>query len=192
MSIALIAVRRKSVALATTLLLTALALLTTFAWTSSAQAKSTGAYPPPQPCVVSILGSNGQPLSSFQPGESLTVIGSGFTPNAVGQIILESTPINIGTAKANAGGSLSEVVHVPATLPLGAHTLLVVMPNMTCSLHTQATDAGVDSVSATKVTAKSDGDLASTGFEAAAASAIAVALIGGGIMFVLIGRRRRV
>ena len=188
----LFAVRRKAVALAATLLLTALALLAVFSATSSAQAASSGAYPPPEPCVVSILGSNGQPLSSFQPGEELTIIGTGFTPNAVGQIILHSNPINLGTARANAAGALDEVVHVPATLPLGAHTLLVVMPNMTCSLHTNASQSGVDSVSATKVTAKSDGDLASTGFEAVAASTIAVALIGGGIMFVLIGRRRRV
>jgi hypothetical protein len=199
-----VAARRHPAIVAALLTIAVIALITAFSWGSTAQATgaTSPAYPPQSPppttsCVVTVLSAGGQPQTSLSAGETVTVAGTGFTPDAVGQIVLHSNDINLGTARADANGALSQSVTIPASLASGTHTLTVVMPNMTCQLGFDPASSGIDAASAVKSAASTTGSstssgLASTGFAAVTASIIAVVLIGGGAMFVLIGRRRRV
>lgn len=56
-------------------------------------------------------------------GGTLSFTGSGFTPGEKVSVIAHSTPVVLGTVTASATGAVAGSVKVPATLPMGAHTL---------------------------------------------------------------------
>ena len=58
-------------------------------------------------------------------GASVTVTGNGFTPGAVYQIIVHSTPTVIGQVTAGADGSINASAVLPVDLEAGAHTVLL-------------------------------------------------------------------
>lgn len=46
-------------------------------------------------------------------------------PGSIIRLFLHSNPINLGTMTVNADGSLSGTINLPATIPLGSHTLVL-------------------------------------------------------------------
>ena len=60
------------------------------------------------------------------PGEGFTVYGSGFQPGATVEVYLESTPVLLGTAVADAVGDVEATVAVPAGFAAGPHTVRLV------------------------------------------------------------------
>lgn len=114
-------------------------------------------------------------------GGILKVSGSGFDAGAVLRIELHSTPVELGTVTTSADGGFATTVTVPSSIPAGAHTLVVILPD------------GSQLRSAVTVTAAqggaTTGELAQTGgvlFGAALWAALAALLVGG----ILVARRR--
>ncbi|WP_050721680.1 endonuclease/exonuclease/phosphatase family protein [Microbacterium sp. GCS4] len=114
-------------------------------------------------------------------GGTLKVSGSGFAAGTALRIELHSTPVALGSVTTSAAGEFATTVTIPAAIPAGAHTLVVILPD------------GTQLRSAVTVTAAqggaSTGELAQTGgvlFGAALWAALA-ALVAGGILMI---RRR--
>lgn len=57
------------------------------------------------------------------PGGTVSFTGSGFTPGEKVNVIAHSTPVLLGSVTANASGAVSGSVRLPASFPVGAHTL---------------------------------------------------------------------
>lgn len=61
--------------------------------------------------------------TSTATGEQVTATGSGLPRNTTFTMVLNSTPVTLGTAISNASGALSFVFTVPASVSAGAHTV---------------------------------------------------------------------
>ncbi|MDJ0377526.1 choice-of-anchor I family protein [Cryobacterium sp. PH31-L1] len=61
----------------------------------------------------------------FAPGERVTVTVSGLNPGQEITGTLYSTPVNLGTFAANAAGVATFSAVIPASTPVGAHTLVI-------------------------------------------------------------------
>ena len=164
---------------------------------AGAEPNSTNAYPPPTPCATSVL------TGTFEPGATLEIQSTGFTPNGEAEILLHSKTVDLLDTKADSSGTIVATVHIPSDLAAGQHSLEVKMPSRTCSL-TLTNDKGVDASSASRgvdasktqrsqppATSTSSQGLAFTGFSAITSLIVVVALIGGGVLFLVLGRRRR-
>ncbi len=184
---------------------------TTGAQSSGSAADS--AYPPPPPttppstpstspttpspaCATTILGvqhlSDGTPV--FAPGATLHVISTGFIPNNTAQVIMHSTPVVLASVTADSTGSIDVTVHVPNSLALGHHELIVTMPSRTCNLPVDAkrSSSGVDAVAVTASPASSGvAGLAFTGTAVASMSIVAGLLLVGGTALLVVSRQRR-
>jgi alpha-L-fucosidase len=75
----------------------------------AAQAHAAGPYPP-GPCPGQISVSTTNPL----PGETITVTGSGFAPGSSVHLTLHTKVYDLGTFTANAQGSFTAHVTLPA------------------------------------------------------------------------------
>jgi hypothetical protein len=110
-------------------------------------------------------------------GGTVTVRGTGFAPDVTGiRVEIHSDPVLLGTVSTDAAGSFALTATVPASLPAGTHTVVVVVDGVT--------------VGSTVVTIAADGSLAYTGAEglgAAGVAALLALLVGGGV---LVARRR--
>jgi hypothetical protein len=121
-------------------------------------------------------------------GGSLTVTGSGFDQENVG-LVLHSAPYPLGTAKANADGSFSIVVTLPAGVS-GLHTIIatgVTSGKVATSAITIGTVATTQSVTATK---SNPSGLAYTGVAVIGLGTLGVLLLAGGGVFLVSGKRR--
>lgn len=58
-------------------------------------------------------------------GSTITVTGSGFTPGAVYDVVVHSTPAVIGQATAAADGTVTATGTIPSDLAPGAHTVFL-------------------------------------------------------------------
>ncbi|MFJ4224266.1 endonuclease/exonuclease/phosphatase family protein [Microbacterium sp. NPDC089695] len=115
-------------------------------------------------------------------GGTLEISGSGFDAGAVLRLELHSTPVSLGSATASASGDFAKTVTIPASIPAGAHTLVVIFPDGT-QLRTPVTVAAAQGGATADELAQTGGAL----FGAALWAALAALLVGG--MLVL---RRRV
>ncbi|MFF5626855.1 endonuclease/exonuclease/phosphatase family protein [Microbacterium sp. NPDC012755] len=113
-------------------------------------------------------------------GGTLQVIGSGFAAGAELRLELHSKPVTLGTATASATGGFSTLVRIPASTSVGAHTLVVVLPD--------ATQLRV-SVTVTAAHGSDVDDLAQTGGEPLV-SALWIALAALALGGLLLVRRR--
>ncbi|PJJ61889.1 OmpL47-type beta-barrel domain-containing protein [Compostimonas suwonensis] len=77
--------------------------------------------------AVEELGFGGAELSrdSVTAGDPVTVTGRGFAPGALVSFTLESEPVAIGTAVADAQGAFSQAVTIPADTLTGDHHVVV-------------------------------------------------------------------
>ncbi|MDM7855510.1 hypothetical protein [Cellulomonas alba] len=116
------------------------------------------------------------------PGDSITVTGTGVQPHATVKIVLHSTPVTLGTVKADASGAFSATVVIPGSTPAGAHTIVVT-----------ATAAGTAKVTGstplTVVAVDPSSELATTGSNDAGLGGIAGALVLAGAGAVVLARR---
>lgn len=58
-------------------------------------------------------------------GGTVTVSGTGFEPGADVKLELRSDPVSLGAATADGNGDFRQQVTIPAAVPVGAHTLVV-------------------------------------------------------------------
>lgn len=144
-------------------------------------AKADPAYPPSAGCQLSTTST------SATPGGSIPLTGSGFPANATVTLTLHSAPTSLGSVATDGNGSFSTTVTIPSSVAPGTHTITAASGSVTCSLGT----FGLGGQSAHRSSGGSSGVTASTGFAAITATAIALMLLGGGAVFVLVGRRRR-
>jgi hypothetical protein len=166
------AVRNRSVS--------ALALLTAIAGALLAvpAVASAEPYPPSAGCTLS--SSN----TGVTGGEQLTVTGSGFPAGASVALSISSSGASLGTVTTNSSGTFTDTVTVPASAT-STDRIVAASSSTTCSFDpfgSGATASGSSSASSST---------ANTGFRTLTASLIAVALLGGGVLLVLLGRRRR-
>ncbi|SEA49276.1 Esterase-like activity of phytase [Leifsonia sp. 21MFCrub1.1] len=119
-------------------------------------------------------------------GDRITVSGTHFTPGTQVALVFNSTPVTLGTATAQADGTLTLAFSVP-TVPAGAHTV-------TASIGGTVVASAAFTVTAAGTTSSS-GDpaaLASTGSDVSgAAGPIALVLLIGGALLMLLRRRAR-
>lgn len=91
----------------------------THAWAQSSEPVSTGT-----------LESSVDPGGVVEPGDVVTMSGSGFAPGARIDIVLNSDPIHLATVEADATGFFEVTVPLPAGgLPAGRHTLTATGPD---------------------------------------------------------------
>lgn len=131
--------------------------------------------------------------STIEPGEQLTIVGSGYTPSSTLQLSLHSGGVSLGSVHTSAQGSFRTVVTIPAGLTGSHHEIEASQASRTCTFGIVfGSDSDATTVDAPPASSSGDSQhgLAYTGFAALTASAIALALIAGGTLFVLIGRRR--
>jgi hypothetical protein len=135
-----------------------------------------GAYPAGTSASVSVSAS------CVEAGGTLGVFGEGFAPNAEVRLSLESDAVLLGFAQADASGALSASVTVPGGVSAGQHTLRA----------DSATDSAFAAVQVGCGTAGGGGGggLSETGVAVAGFGALAVALLAGGALLLLVGRRR--
>lgn len=81
----------------------------------SMTAETTGTQP------IDILAPGG-----LHPDSELIIRAGGFRPFTLVQAFLESTPVLVGEAMADATGNVTIVANIPADFPPGAHTLVLV------------------------------------------------------------------
>ncbi|GAA2048224.1 hypothetical protein GCM10009820_02950 [Leifsonia soli] len=119
-------------------------------------------------------------------GDRITVSGTHFAPGTQVALVFNSTPVSLGTATAQADGTLTFAFSVP-TVPAGAHTV-------TASIGGTVVASAAFTVTAAG-TASSSGDpaaLASTGSDVSGmAGLIALALLIAGALLMLRRRRAR-
>ena len=106
----MLSVPRSSLALAVTLLVTAL-----FALPAAAQ------YPL-RDGSLTLAGAAGE-TGAVEPGASVSLSGGGFEPGARVEIWMHSEPVLLQATRASASGAIDEAVTIPADAPAGNHRL---------------------------------------------------------------------
>ena len=86
-------------------------------------------------------------------GGSLIVTGSGFQPGETVTLVLNSTPVTLGTTPANSQGAFSTTVIIPADTTPGNHTIVA----------TGNTSGSTASTSIVVVSATTSGGTSNTG-----------------------------
>lgn len=113
-------------------------------------------------------------------GGNVTISGAGFGPNTSVSIELLSSPVHLATVTAGSGGDVTETVTIPATTSPGTHTLTL----------TGVDPSGSPRQLTVSITVKSE--LAATGTSDLAQIEVAGgALLGAGVLALLLARRRR-
>ncbi len=70
------------------------------------------------------FGISGEP-DDLQPGETVTISGSGLPVGTTIDTVLHSVPTDLGSVVAGADGTFTQTVTIPADTVLGAHDLIV-------------------------------------------------------------------
>ena len=181
--------------------LTALAVggLASLALVFPAQADTcpAGTYPPSTTCVPAQQTGTEAPQ-----GGSVTFVFTGFKPLSMVDLYLHSTPIHLGSFKADDKGTVTVLVKVPANFDLGAHTVTAsgldakgVARTLAAALTVTPTTpiaTASPSVSPTATgTASAGGNLPRTGLEVGAISLLGAGLLGAGGLAVVSSRKRR-
>ena len=175
MSMAFAAARRP-LARAVAALVGIVALVTAASWHATAAAQP---YPPQQSCSVSTSDTN------VTTGANLHVVGSGFPARADVSLRLQPASVPLATVHTGADGSFTRTVTV-ASSAKGEQTIVASSGSETCQFDPSRSGGfGVDAAHTSRV-----GGLAYTGFAALTVACIAVALLGAGLIFIAIGRRR--
>ena len=164
----------------------ALAVGLLFASAGAATAAPTP-YPPPAsgPTVVVNTGA-------LQPGQSITLTFTGFTPNETITIIVYSDPVNLGSFTAGSDGAVTATVTLPTTLDQGAHTIVATgaTSGRTPSLAFTVSSGLVFTGEGQGGGSGGGGGLAFTGIAVAGSLVVAIALLTAGTATLLAGRRK--
>lgn len=137
---------------------------------------------PPEPTPTLSLGA-----ASVRAGEDVTVSGTGFAPGETISFELRSDPIALGALTADAQGALTGGFRIPASAPVGAHTIVALNAQ---SVVVASASLQVTAASGTGSGSGTGGHLADTGSEAPVGAMLtAFALVVFGTLLV---RRRRI
>jgi len=137
-------------------------------------------YPPTAGCSVSTSDT------TVQPGDTLSVTGSGFPVDSTVQLAVHSAaPVGLGSVHTDTHGSFTDTVTIPSSITGTDHRIVASSGSTTCSFDPFA---NVHTVNASHDNAS--GRTAYTGFGAVSAIVIAVVLLGGGLVLLMLGRRR--
>lgn len=118
----------------------------------------------------------------FAPGERVTVTVSGLNPGQEITAEFHSTPVNFGTFAADSAGVAAFSAVIPASTPVGAHSIVISSVGLQPITLTVTVVSAVTSTSAVGTLAVTGVDLVSAGFGAL------LLLLGGGV---LLERRQR-
>jgi hypothetical protein len=88
----------------------------------------------PSSAPTTLTTTEGQ-LSQVDPGQRITVVGTGFAPHSSVSIIFYSESVVLGTAVTDADGDFTERVTVPSSLPSGSHNLVAAGVDSTGAVH---------------------------------------------------------
>jgi hypothetical protein len=134
-----------------------------------------------------VTGPGGTAISTITPGREIVLSGSGYAPFSTVALYVYSTPRSLGTVTADATGSFSTTVTIPAGLEAGAHHLVAAGVDPGGAVRYLRTDVTLPAASSSST----GPELAWTGFEAlpfAVAGGLAVVA---GAGFLVLARRRR-
>jgi hypothetical protein len=128
-------------------------------------------------------------ITTFAPGQELTVIGTGFLPGSTVQVVVYSTPIVLGSVTTAADGTFSVPVTIPASLEAGQHSLVASGVDATGNVRVLRADVVLGADSAASAGNAGSG-LAFTGFTPLplVVGGLAVLTVGAGL---LVATRRR-
>jgi len=131
--------------------------------------------------------------STIRAGGAIQIAGTGFAAGEVVAFELHSDPIALGTLTADEGGRLSGTLRIPASAPVGAHTLVALRAGgavqASVALQVAAAATGGPSSGAATGSAANPDRLAATGGEAPTAALLVglfLAIVGASLV-----RRRR-
>lgn len=130
--------------------------------------------PTPQPVDPTTVKGSVSVTGSFTPGGTITVNGTGLAASANGfSVEIHSTPQKLGGVSTSTNGTFSYTVVIPASVPLGAHSIVVTIDGV---------EVARTAITVKAATASAPAGLASTGVEAVAPLGwLAVALLAAGI-----------
>jgi hypothetical protein len=205
---------RRSLALLGSLLLVSVALVVGMSSHGrAAAAASNNTYPPTQGCALSST-------NAAAPGANVSVTGSGYPDNGVVTLSVQPNH-RMGSVQTDDTGSFTDTITIPASLRTGSQQVVASSGSESCSIGLRygvsglsanqttnrttnqannASSAPVSGSSNTNTPAAASGSnsggsnsgaLAFTGFPALTAMAVATALLAGGLLFVMLGRRRK-
>ncbi len=118
-------------------------------------------------------------------GGQITITCTGFSFNETITFTFESAPVVLGTAVADANGTVSMTFRVPSDATLGVHHVVA-----TGSSGRVASSA-ITVVAPTVAGTPTPSGIAFTGANALRATGVGAAIIGGGGLLVLVSRKRR-
>jgi hypothetical protein len=158
---------------------TVIAVNTVGSSTVSPASNSVTVTPLPDPATVIGTVAVGGTLS--QNGQ-IMIEGDGFAPNTTFDVEIHSTPLALGSVTTNGLGAFTFSARIPAAVPAGSHSIVV--------LYNGAI------VSSAAIAVAADGSLASTGLDSTALSNLALAsllalLVGGALAAAAVVTRRR-
>lgn len=135
--------------------------------------------------------------STVKAGGTLALDGTGFTPGATVSVELHSTPAVLGSATANAAGTISLRATIPATTATGTHSVVVLQGTtelariaVTVAAADVAPGTGTGTGGTGSNSANTSASLASTGVELFVPALAALALLAGGVGVIAFRRRR--
>jgi LPXTG-motif cell wall-anchored protein len=142
-------------------------------------------YPP---AVNSLTVSDTTP----SPGQTITIQGQTFAQGATATVVLNSDPVTLGSATANAAGQITLQATIPVDTPLGSHTLVASGPAPTgqmlsLSLAIQVVPAQGGGTSTSGGTLPHTGDSTSLPLAKVGLGLLAV----GGVIYSIAAKRRK-
>ena len=152
--------------------------------TSAQQCPTTAPYPP-------VTGTLTVSETVVEPGDTITVSGSGYAPNSSVTVTMEreggGTPTPLGTFTTNSSGSFSGDVEIPETTAVGRYVMRASGSDGQCIGVARVLSAGFTVRAAAAAAAVGP----RTGTDVLPWLILAVAVIAVGGALVLVGRRRR-
>ncbi|SOD71278.1 hypothetical protein SAMN05892883_0822 [Jatrophihabitans sp. GAS493] len=150
----------------------------------------------PLPPLVFAVDASGSPIANgttLTPGQNVLIGLSGVAPDTAMDIVLHSTPQDLGTTTSDEDGDVVYPFTVPTGLEAGAHKLIFTGGGTSAEFDfVVAADAsGVDPLVVTPVPTNTDTNLASTGYDSRPVVFGGVALVVGGVFLLVYGQRRR-
>jgi len=152
--------------------------------------------------VITSCTSDGNSVpqgGELKPGAVVTLNAAGFQPDEKVTVIVQSTPVTLGTATASVTGAVTATVTLPSSLAAGSHTLTLkgslasaVFSFSIAAAVTPSPTPGSGSAPLTPSPA-SGGGLAATGASISSPAVIALLLLllGGALALAASGKRRR-
>jgi hypothetical protein len=159
------------------------------------------AVPAAVPAAALTLTTDQGVISSVVPGQTLTVVGTGFAPLSPAKVIIYSAPVVLGAVTTDATGSFSVPVTVPAGLESGQHSLVAsgFAPDgferfLRMDVVIGATTVpgtGVPAATTDPAVTATGAGLAYTGASVLLPAVLGAVVLAGGLVLLLVSRRRR-